>query len=159
MLSLDVGGHGIGGNVAAALGDSLHVSGFANSAVPIEKLELIVNGDVVASAPAADGGRQAILSYELRAEESCWVALRAAGPRHELVLDPDGAFAHTSPVYISVAGAPPTRRDDAHFFVDWIDRLIAVTQARARFPSDGDRDSIIATFREGQSYYRALAGH
>ena len=75
---------------------------------------------------------------------------------HELVLDSDGAFAHTSPIYVTVAGAPVASRDDAAYFVDWIERLIAVTEAKARFPSEADRDRVIAQFREGQAYYRAL---
>jgi hypothetical protein len=159
MLSLDVGAHGIGDQIALEPGVTLRVNGVAKSAVPIDQIELIVNGDVVASAHAGDGGREARLSYDLRVNESCWVALRAAGVQHDLVLDPDGAFAHTSPVYITVAGAALRRRDDAAYFAEWIERLIAVTEKRARFPSDGDRERVIATFREGQAYYRALAEH
>jgi hypothetical protein len=41
--------------------------------------------------------------------------------------------------------------------VDWIDRLIDVTEARAHFPSERERDELLAVFRKGQEYYRTLS--
>lgn len=156
-LSLDVAGHGIGEEIAVERGRVLRVQGAARSSVPIDRIELVVNGEVVAFAEANDSGRRASLTHDLRVDESCWLALRATGGKHELVLDPDGAFAHTSPVYVTVGGASIAGRDDGAYFVEWIERLIAVTEARARFPSDAARDGVIALFRRGQMYYRALA--
>jgi hypothetical protein len=156
MLSLAVGGRGIGDEIAAQAGDVLRIEAEAGSAVPIERIELIVNGDVIASAATDGDGRHAALSHDLRIDESCWIAVRVSGPKHELVLDWNGAFAHTSPVYVTVGGAPIAKRDDAHYFVEWIERLIAVTESRARFPSEAERDGVVALFREGQAYYRAL---
>ena len=157
MLSLDVEGHVVGDEIGAQSGQVLRVEGVATSAVPIARLDLIVNGDVVASAEAGDGGRQAFISHDLHLGGSCWIALRCSGPKNEAVLDPDGAFAHTSPVYIAVAEAPLARHADAAYFIEWIERLIATTESRARFPSDAARDAVIAVFREGQAYYRTLA--
>ncbi len=156
MLSLDVGGRGIGDDIVAQAGDMLHIEAEAGSAVPIERIELLVNGDVIASAAVDGDRRHASLSHDVRIEGSCWIAVRVSGPVHELVLDTDGAFAHTSPVYVTVADAPIANGDDAAYFVEWIERLIAVTEARARFPSEAERDGVVALFREGQGYYRAL---
>ncbi len=156
MISLDVAGRGIGDEIAAEPGDVLRIEAEAGSAVPIERIELTVNGEVVASAAADGHGRHAALSHDLRIDESCWIAIRVSGPKHELVLDVDGAFAHTSAVYVTVGGAPIAKRDDAAYFVEWIERLIAVTIERARFPSETERDAVVALFREGQAYYRAL---
>jgi hypothetical protein len=158
MLTLDVAGRAIGDELLAEAGASLRIEGAARSWVPMDQIELIVNGEVVATAAATAGGREAKLSHELRVYESCWAALRATGGIHEMVLHPEGVFAHTSPVYISVGGAPLARPDDAAYFVEWIERLIAVTEERARFPSDAERDRVIAIFRSGEDYYRAIAG-
>jgi hypothetical protein len=155
MLSLEVGDHQIGDEIESKAGDVLRIEAGAGSAVPIDRIELIVNGAVVASADAHGDGRHAALTQDLRVDGSCWIAVRAVGPEHELVLDSDGAFAHTSPVYVTVAGAAVAKREDAAYFVEWIERLIAMTEARARFPSDAERDRVIAQFREGQAYYRA----
>jgi hypothetical protein len=158
MLTLNVAGHHIGDQIAAKPGDTLLVEATATAVVPMERIELIVNGEVVAAQDARDGGRNASLSHELRVDESCWVALRASGGVHDLVLHPEGVFAHTSPVYVNVDGAAVTKPDDAAYFVEWIDRLIAVTEERARFPSSAERDHVIAIFRSGQDFYRAIAG-
>ncbi|MEX2247260.1 MAG: CehA/McbA family metallohydrolase [Dehalococcoidia bacterium] len=157
MLSLDVEGHMVGDQIGAQAGQVLRVEGAATSSVPIDRLELIVNGGVVASAEADNGGRRASISHDLRLGGSCWIALRCSGAKDELVLDPDGAFAHTSPVYVAVAGARLALREDAAYFVEWIERLVATTESRARFPSDAAREAVIAVFREGQAYYRTLA--
>jgi hypothetical protein len=158
MLTLDVAGHAIGDEIALKPGTPLRVEGSARSHVPMDRVELIVNGQVVASAPATNGGRDASIEHVLRTDESCWIALRATGPTHELVLHPEGVFAHTSPIYVTVGGAPVARADDAAYFVDWIDRLIATTEEKARFPSDAERERVVAIFRSGQDYYRAIAG-
>jgi hypothetical protein len=156
ILTLSVGGHGMGDEVAANTGDVLRVDASVRSHVPVERLELVVDGDIVASADVADGGA-ASLTHDLRVDRSCWIAVRASGPVHELVLDRDGAFAHTSPVYVNVPERPPAHREDAAYFVDWIDRLIAVTESRAHFPLERERDEVLALFRKGQEYYRTLS--
>lgn len=59
----------------------------------LEKLELVVHGNVSASATASkeDG---LVLAHTMLAEESFWFALRARGK--------NGAVAHTAPVYVYV---------------------------------------------------------
>jgi hypothetical protein len=155
MLRFTVDGHEAGNEISAKPGAVLRVEGSATSAVAVEQLELIVNGEVVASAGAANG--RASIAHDLRVSESCWVALRCRGPRDERVLDPEGAFAHTSPIYVD-AGGPVRREDAAAYFVEWIERLIAVTEERARFPSADERERVVALFREGQAYYRTASG-
>ena len=48
MLNLDVAGHRIGDHVAVESGATLRVEGAATAAVPMDRIELIVNGEVVA---------------------------------------------------------------------------------------------------------------
>src|SRR4029078_4603011 len=50
MISLQVDGHGIGDDIVANAGDVLRVEAHAGAAVPIDRIELIVDGEVVASA-------------------------------------------------------------------------------------------------------------
>jgi hypothetical protein len=156
MLRLEVNGREIGDAIEARAGDVLRIEAEAGSWAPMERIELIVNGEIIASA-AAEGARRASLSYDAVAEESCWIALRALGPSHEAVLDADGLFAHTSPIYVTVDGAPVARADDAAYFVEWIDRLIEMAAREGHYASDADRERVAASFREGQAYYRRIA--
>ena len=55
----------------------------------------------------------------------------------ELVFD-GPVWAHTSPVYVTVAGHRIASRQDAEYFVDWIEQMLRVVDARNRFASIED---------------------
>ncbi|MDP9235859.1 MAG: CehA/McbA family metallohydrolase [Chloroflexota bacterium] len=155
MLSLEVNGAQIGDEIAAGPGDVLHIEAEAGSHVPMGRIDLVVNGAVVAAAEATDEGRHAALTHELTVAGSCWIAVRVTGPAHPLVLD-DALFAHTSPIYVTVPDAPIPCADDAAYFIEWIDRLVSLVETRGRFPSAAERGAMVAMFRKAQSYYSDL---
>src|SRR5262249_27737025 len=73
------------------------VSATAQFFRPLEKLEIVRNGQVVAASPG-DGKRTALAaSARLPEGESCWVAARVTARREEG--EPD-IQAHTNPVYV-----------------------------------------------------------
>jgi hypothetical protein len=98
LLTLEVNGHGPGETIDAT-GGAIHVRAEGRSSVPLDKLELVRDGEVVASAPAG-------FDVTLPVAGSCWLAARCRG------LDEAG-FAHTSPVLVRVNGAPPPHPADA----------------------------------------------
>jgi hypothetical protein len=156
MLSLDVTHEGTayapGDEIKAHAGDTVRIEAQAGSIFQMERVELLVNGHTVESTASADGVRQASLTYEFAVDSSCWVALRAIGAKDERVMD-DYVFSHTSPVYVTVDGKPQRSPDDAAYFADWIDRLIAMTAERGVFESERERDDVIAEFGKGRAYY------
>jgi hypothetical protein len=155
----------IGDDITADPGDVLHIDAAAGSAVPMTRIELVVNGAIVATADATDGGAAAALSHDLTVAGPCWIALRALGPGDRRIIDPDedaggvrgAAFAHTSPVYVTVAGARPSSPDGAAYFVEWIERLIAQVMRHGRYPSEAARDDVVAVFRGTQASYAQIA--
>jgi hypothetical protein len=154
----------IGDDISAAPGDVIRIEAAAGSAAPMERIEIIVNGEIVATAPATDAGAAAAVTHDLAVAGPCWIAARAIGPKSRLVLDPGESnagppgdvYAHTSPVYVSVAGARQASPADARYFVEWIDRLIAQVERSGRYPSEAERDGIVAIFRQAQDYYRVM---
>ncbi|HZT31339.1 MAG TPA: CehA/McbA family metallohydrolase [Bryobacteraceae bacterium] len=93
------------GAVIAWTGASHRVDGVATATFhrPIEKLEIVCNGKVVASRKG--DGRQTELSlpFQFSIQESSWVAARAQSPN----LRPDLAiWAHSNPVYLLRDGKP-----------------------------------------------------
>jgi hypothetical protein len=157
IVSLTVDGHPVGAELQAQAGSELSVRGEARSYVPLKRLDLVVNGEIVAQAEPAGGGRTATLEYSIRPTASCWVALRALGPGHQMVLG-GSAFAHTSPIYVTVDGRKVERREDATYFVDWIDRLVALCREHGRYASEAQREEIIRLFLSAQAVYRNIAG-
>lgn len=118
---------------------------------------MALNGQVAATSNADEGGRRAHLSERITVNESSWLAFRALGPPGRLVLGGD-LFAHTSPVYVSIADRPQGSAQDGAYFVSWIDRLIEMAIERGSYASDADRDRVVALFRSGQEHFRRFAG-
>ena len=73
-----------------------------------------------------------------------------------MVLNDLQAFAHTSPVYIAMGATPVASAEDAHFWIDWIDRLIADVTNRGRFSTPERRKEVIDLFRRAQDVYRRV---
>src|SRR5262249_41824215 len=88
-------------------------------------------------------------------ERSSWIALRALGPRHRLVLNDTMAFAHTSPVYVTVGGQPVRVADDVRFYREWVERLIGRTEKSERFEKPERKAEVLALFHKALSWYQA----
>ncbi len=64
---------------------------------PIEKVEIVVNGEVVATRAGDGGSTEISLPYKVRIDASSWIAARA-----KAASDPEGPemWAHANPVYL-----------------------------------------------------------
>ena len=127
------------------------------SIVPVDRLEIIVNGDAVKSKAIQSGGRRARIREEVVLEKSSWVAARALGPGHRLIMNDPKAFAHTGPVFCYLDNQPIRSSQDALFWVRWIDELIEDVKDRGTFATDQRRDSVIELFRKAQAVWADLA--
>jgi len=111
---------------------------------------VVMNGKVVASSKT---GR---LAAKISLDESAWLAARVRGPYHRLITNDTFVYAHTSPVYCYVGGRPIASREDARFFVEWIDKLILMVEKRGRYQNDQQKREVVELFRKGQAYYRKI---
>jgi hypothetical protein len=73
----------------------------------LDRLELVVLGDVVATEPAG-GQDHAQLDSHLTADHSMWIAVRAYGGRHE---EWNTTVAHSAPVYVVVDDQPTWKKE------------------------------------------------
>ena len=134
MLEFTAGGQGAGSTVRIEPGAGLRVQGRAASQYPLDRLEVVRNGRVVAAVKAGGDRLSVAIDETIPIERSGWVALRASGPNHPD--QPDGSvFAHTGAVYVEVPGKPIDARADAERFIAWIDRLAADLHKRDRVPA------------------------
>jgi len=134
MLEFNADGHTPGETARVSSGASLRVRGRATSQYPLDSVQVIRDGKVVAEAKAAGDRLSAEVEQLVTVERSGWVALRASGPSH--ADQPDSSvFGHTSPVYIEVPGRPVDAREDAAYFIAWVDRLAAQIRQRDRVPA------------------------
>lgn len=149
----------------AAPGDVLHspgprtvrVQGAAESNVPMESIELIVNGETVRRIPVASDGLSVAFDETLTLVRSGWVAARVRGPAHRLVTADREVYAHTSPVYVTIGGRPTASRAAAHFFIAQIDALIEKVRSRGSFAHPSQCEQIVRHFRRAQDVYHRIA--
>jgi dipeptidyl aminopeptidase/acylaminoacyl peptidase len=94
-----------------------------SSFVPIDHLEIIHNGAVVADVPLTGDRTSASASVRIPVSQSGWYLLRAKGNDPVYPILDVHPYATTSPIYVRVGGAPIRSTPDAEYFLAWIDRL------------------------------------
>jgi hypothetical protein len=132
----------------------VRVKASVDTLVPVDRLEIVCNGQVVASQTSTAAGGRFEIDRVIPLEQSSWLAARALGPAHRLVLNDAQTFAHTSPVYCYLGSDPIWSPKDAAFWADWIDQLVASVEERGVFASPERRDTVIRLFRTAQDVYR-----
>ncbi|MEU6797953.1 CehA/McbA family metallohydrolase [Nonomuraea wenchangensis] len=104
LLSLDIDGHRPGQEIQAPAGAPLGVTARAESIFPVDRIEIVVNGQVVAEHRAPRPERTLELAASVPVGEDSWIAARCYGPgagvarHHDVWARP--IMAHTSPVYV-----------------------------------------------------------
>ena len=133
MFEFTVDGKPAGETISRGAPGRVRVQGAVKSLHPLDKVEVVSNGQVVGEANINGDGRTVPVDIEIPIERSGWIALRASGPPHEDL--PRGyVYGHTSPVYVKVEGRPVQAGEEARFFLKWIDRLWDDVRKRNRIP-------------------------
>jgi len=154
LLELEVNGKGPGDVLRSRAGEPLRVevAARAESRVALRRMELIVNGAVVAARESA-GGHSLSLAWKQKFDRSGWMALRVSGDADDFPLGA-GAQAHTAPVYFETGGEPMRADPEAAaFFTGWIDRLWDLVEMRNRFEKPGHKEQVRALLMKARSFY------
>jgi hypothetical protein len=151
LLGLTVEGREPGDELSLPAPRSLSVHATLRSIVPVDHLEIVANGTVVASIPLSGDRTTADTTLTVPVSGSGWLLLRARGdgPR-EPVLDLY-PFASTSPVYVTVGGVPVRSNEDARYFVRWIDRVARAAAAHPAWNTAAERDSVLALIQRARA--------
>jgi TolB protein len=158
LLEFTLGGRGIGEEIRLPAGGRLTARVRLRSSVPVDHLELIGNGRLVASI-ALDADRTAASdTVSVRVERSGWYVLRAWSDRAELPVLDLYPFASTSPIYVRVAGEPVRSPEDAAFFVRWIDRLDQAAQAHEGWNTPEEQEHVLRLLAQARAVYAGQAG-
>ena len=127
------------------------------SIVPVEKLEIIQNGKVVASVPLADGGRRADFVLTHHVARSAWLTLRAYGKQPVHPVDDPYPFAETNPIYVLVGKRPIRSREDAEYFVRWVDAVAKLVAEHPGWRSEKEKQHVLSQFREAREVFAQRA--
>jgi TolB protein len=125
--------------------------------VPVDHLQVIGNGRVVAEVPLTGDRTRAEASLTLPAEGSGWYVLRAFSERPRLPVLDLYPFASTSPVYVRVGDQAVRSAEDAAWFVRWVDRVIAAAGAHTGWNTPAEREAALAELARAREVYVRLS--
>ena len=117
----------------------------------IERVELVANGKVIKQFEVEPD--QTNFSTELVMDSGVhsWVAARCFVKSEDTI-----RMAHSRPVFL-VDGFWDAR-EDAQYFIDWIDELIAQTREdKDRFSNEQERQAVLGIYNDARLFYQRKA--
>ncbi len=118
----------------------------------LDRVEIIFKGRVVKTVSAGADSSKLSAELELPVNETGWVAARAFERPGETI-----RFAQTSPVYVKVGDDRGIVRDDAKFFIEWIDIQMEHYRTEPGFRSPEHREAMLDYFNRAREVYKKLA--
>jgi hypothetical protein len=141
-----------------AAGGSVEVQGRIRSITPLEKVWLVLDGDVVEEIPLEGDKKSVDFKKSLRITGSGWCHLRAEGNRADRhPLDVSYAQAFTNPIWLTVGSQPVRSLAAAEYGIQWIDTLQSMAKDWPGWRSQKEMDHVFAQFEEARRIYRGFA--
>jgi hypothetical protein len=158
----------------------VQVQASVQSQLPYDRLEIVVNGAVVADSSPSGTRNRANIKLEYPVRDSCWIAARVLedsatyrarqvnlraihqdrGTLHGDYYGtrrPETVFAHASPVYVLCDGQPIRSQEDAEYYVRYLESAIAWLDKEGKFARPSDKTATLEAFRTGQRLYQRRA--
>jgi hypothetical protein len=158
LLDFTLDGRPVGAQIRLpAKGGRLIARVRLRSSVPLDHLEIIGNGAVVAAIPLTGDRTRASAILPLAVTRSGWYVVRAWSEHAELPILDRYPFGSTSPIYVRVGRDPVRSREDADFFVQWIDRLDQAARVHTGWNTAGERDHVLVLIGQARAVYAQQA--
>ena len=142
----------------AAGGGTLQARVTLASIVPVDHLEIVANGKVVADLPLSGDRRSLTVSRTLPVVTSGWYVLRAYADRPEHPVLDTYPFGTTSPIYVVVGGQAVRSSDDAAYFLAWLDRLEKATREHKGWNTPVEMESVLGDIASARAVYLEQVG-
>jgi hypothetical protein len=145
LLGLTVEGQPPGGDVQlrANGGSTLHYKGFLRSIVPIDHLELVVNGKVART--IRPGKDRSVADFEgtLKVVGNGWMLVRAWNDGATPEVFDIYPYGTTNPVFFHTEGLATHCGPDADFFLKWLGRLESAASTHESYNTAAERDATL----------------
>jgi Tol biopolymer transport system component len=158
LLALQVDGKNPGDTIELAAGRKLNYRAAMRSLAPLDHVEVLYNGRVVAR-HGKKNATSADLTGAIPVTMSGWILLRAWNDEPDALIFDIYPYASTSPIYVSIDGRPAKSPEDAEYFLRWIDRIIASADARGDYNDAQEKKDTMEYLRAGRAVFEKKAGH
>jgi hypothetical protein len=168
LLTFTVDGRTAGSELRFANGqNALPVRVSADSSIPMTRVEIVVNGAVVATENSLAPNGHLQWSGKIQVSRSSWIAARIWGPDNERIANGPSRWsqrrsssmvllAHSGPVYVSIGGRPVFSDADRDFCLRWIDALTANIEKQGKFADAAHRSDVLASFARARQIYQQM---
>jgi TolB protein len=157
LLGFSLGDKKLGDELRLPAGENkVKFSAWMRSIVPIDHLEVICNGKVIRDLKPNADRETADITETISISQSGWCLLRAWSDKAEHPVLDIYPYATTSPIYISVAGPKVKSREDAAYFVAWIDRLSAAAKSNRDWNNDAEKTSVMTMLDSARKIYSEM---
>jgi hypothetical protein len=128
----------------------VHITGTAESSLPLERIEIIVNGEVVRDTRllASHGSpSRATIDETIELKTSSWIIVRCF-EKH-----PDGRrrFAHTAPVHCEIDGPVKPKQKEVAYFIQRMEQEIARNRGVLAAEELAEYEKALAIYKELES--------
>ena len=156
FLEFTVNGQTMGDTIALAGAGELKIQGLAVGRNDFHGIELVSNGKVIHStkSESAGGHFTGKIDFTLNVEQPCWLALRIPLGSGKNELDKE-LFAHTSPIYVEVAGKRVFQPEIAKQLIMEIQANIDGINEKGLFANEEERKTVLQVHRQGINALRA----
>jgi Tol biopolymer transport system component len=127
------------------------------SIAPVDHLEIVHRGEVVAQLPLAGDRTSLDATVTLPpASGSGWYVARAFSDRSRHPVLDFYPFGTTSPIYVAVGGAPVRSANDARYFLGWIARVRAAAEAHRGWNTAAEKEAVLAQVTKARAVFETL---
>ena len=156
LLRFSLRGQAVGGEVRLEKKQEVRFLAELFSIVPVDHLQVVCNGKVAQDLVIDSTRRAAHVDGSITLDTSGWCVLRAFSDKAEYPILDLYPYATTSPVYVSVAGAPLRSAADAAYFVVWVDRLISAARSNTSWNTEAEKESVLSMLQEARKKYATM---
>ena len=157
MIELRVNTSRPGGVIRLSKPTEVSISAKAFSQIPFEKLEMIVNGEIIRVGSATQNGLYAEMTLTQSMRESAWIAARCLGAWNKELFYSNPVFAHTSPVYVRYRDERIAKPKSAEFLLGFLQKLEDWAEHEGYFENIRQKTEVLRTIRTGMGYYEKIS--
>jgi TolB protein len=154
LLQFTLNGQGLGEEIKLPSGNHELVARVTlRSNVPVDHLEIIGNGEVVATIPLVGDRTRMSTTVRLSVKQGGWYLLRARGNGPVYPILDVYPYATTSPIYVTVGSRPVRSATDANYFIGWIDRLQAAAEQNRDWNTDEEKRQVLEQIAKARAEF------
>jgi TolB protein len=152
LIGLTIEGQPPGSAIAVPAGKSgVEYKGFLRSIVPVDHLELVLNGQVVRTIALRGTHMTADFAGKLAVTGNGWLLLRAWNDTAHPEIFDLYPYATTNAFYLHANDHAVHCGDDAQYFVKWIDRLEQMAATHKDYNTAGEREATLGQIRAARA--------